>query len=833
VTPLDSIARQLAKRFELPGERGRVVIWADPDGEYTRQVDSLAPVGVTVLHVDDNEFAVKRRVLLEAPKTKFLVYRQGSGPGDLVEDWLLDLKLAYEPFTTDRTSLVVQDTGAPPEVASKYPGFFKSARRNDALKARIDRDDDATDVTAKMIAVLIGIDDHSLGAIWRSLLTEHAARKSAWIDEITKLGLADFHWTGTKAIYGYASKDPSVEDFVLWLFARAWEGWASPTPNVYRNIQRDFSTWANDVRFADAYPLLADLAADKLGIGHQAEALELAALMPRFTFQEVDQQILARLVRGVRDRTLRDLDVQEAVRHRAAGTWFGQFEHHYRAVTAASTLLTAIDALKLGLTSPADGVRRYETEWFAIDQAYRSFTWHAAQADLGGDLDSLKQTVEAFYATQYLKTLGDAWQRQIDGLQEWRIAGVAAQQSFFADQVRRPYLAKGAKVAVIVSDALRFEVAEELSRRVRQEDRFDTELSAMLSTFPSYTQLGMAALLPHDTLAFANGTKALVEVDGGPSGTTEQRAAILAPHGGCAIQASKFLKLSPDEARDAVKSCRVLYVYHNRIDMAGDKTATESTVYQEAEATIVELIKLVKKLTNANVSNLLITADHGFLYQETPLEEAEYLSVKPHADELLFTNHRFVLGHGLKRDDAFTTFTPARLGMIGEVEAQVPKSIHRLRMPGSGVQYVHGGATLQEIVVPVLAVNKKRSSDTRQVAVKPMAETDRITTGQVTVMLYQQEPVTDKVKARTLIAGLWAGETLISNEVAVACTQTSAEKRDRIYPVQLVLSKEADDFNGQAVELRLYEQVSASQRARYPDTVRFTLVRTFTSDFDF
>jgi len=136
-------------------------------------------------------------------------------------------------------------------------------------------------------------------------------------------------------------------------------------------------------------------------------------------------------------------------------------------------------------------------------------------------------------------------------------------------------------------------------------------------------------------------------------------------------------------------------------------------------------------------------------------------------------------------------------------------------------------------VVPVLAVNKRRASDTRQVEVKVMAETDRITTGQITIMLYQEEAVTEKVKARTLIAGLYAGETLISNEVTVACSQTSSEKRDRFFPVNLVLSKEADEFNGQAVELRLYEPIGTSQRRPYPDKARFTLVRTFTSDFDF
>ena len=92
-----------------------------------------------------------------------------------------------------------------------------------------------------------------------------------------------------------------------------------------------------------------------------------------------------------------------------------------------------------------------------------------------------------------------------------------------------------------------------------------------------------------------------------------------------------------------------------------------------------------------------------------------------------------MLGHGLKVDNAFTTFDSAQLGLEGDLEVQIPKSIHRLRLAGGGSRFVHGGATLQEIVVPVLAVNKKRKSDTRLVNVEVLPESDKITTGQVVV----------------------------------------------------------------------------------------------------
>jgi hypothetical protein len=37
-----------------------------------------------------------------------------------------------------------------------------------------------------------------------------------------------------------------------------------------------------------------------------------------------------------------------------------------------------------------------------------------------------------------------------------------------------------------------------------------------------------------------------------------------------------------------------------------------------------ELVKLVKKLTSANASNLLITSDHGFLFQNG-VQESDFV----------------------------------------------------------------------------------------------------------------------------------------------------------------------------------------------------------------
>ena len=835
---MSAILRQLRERFNRPGEAGRIVIWSDPEGRYTDSLEDLSLPDVTVLRVEDNEFAVKRRVLLAEAKRKFLLYRfrEPDTSETVTDNWLKDMELAYGTFTADHDSLLVQELGGGStlrSVVGQYPHFFDSARRREALKARLRPNDDAAAITASMVAVVLGTEERSLEALWRALLIENAEGKSTGIDTITRLGLDEFHWKGTRNIYGYApEEEPSVDDFVAWLFNRAWEQFSPTRANLgteqYANIRRDFSTWHNDFRFTHTYQVLAERAAELLGIAERVAGFDLPELLGRRTFPLVDQELVRRLAQQVQERSLTDKEVQEAVQSRAALPWYGEFKPGYEVVSAASTLLTRIGSGSWNMSSLQDAFDRYTQQWFIIDQAYRQFNRYLDLYEPDSALDTLKTAVETAYIRDFLTPLGQVWRRHVESMEQWEINSIPSATSFFTDQVSRPWLDKGKKIVIIISDALRYEVGEELARRISQEDRFTARLSAMLSVLPSYTQLGMAALLPHASLAFTDDGS--VEVDGTPSAGTENRARLLTPVGGSAIQANVLFSMKPGKTRELLKSHQLLYVYHNQIDATGDKQPTEPDTFRACEDAIKDLVRLVKKLANANVNNILITADHGFLYQDSRLQKQDYLSVKPHGDALLQVNHRFVLGRGLKRDAAFITFSPHQLRMSGDIEAQVPGSIHRIRATGSGTRFVHGGASLQEVVVPVIAVNKRRSSDTYQTPVKIVTETDKITTGQITIMLFQQEPVREKVKARRLVAGLYAGNTLISDEVTVDCSQASPEARDRFFPLTLTLSRDADTFNGKTIELRLHEPVG-SQRRPYNEKAHFTLSRTFTSDF--
>jgi uncharacterized protein (TIGR02687 family) len=827
-----SISDHLVARFE----QQRVVVWHDLDGNYSAEVDAQAPPGVTVLRVGNDEFGIKHRVLRDEPFTRFLLYRNGPAP-EGVGNWLLDLELVYGVFTADRDALMQADLGltAPGvnQLVAEREKFFRNTKLVAKLKPLLRSDDDLATVQAKMCAAALGQREHSFSELTRTLLVQHAAGNTSGYESLVKQGLVDFHWGGAREIYGYEPRSPSVAGFVLWMFTQARDGFAATTSNAARNIEIDFRSFRDSMRSADALKKLARQAETDLDYAEEAAAAALSELVPFDVFDEGEKEIIRRLIEGIGSQTIPSRDIAETIRtRRRDSVWFGDYATLYAALGAAVELLPAIRSARLEVSNFDDGITRYRDDLFRIDQLYRQYTLASQTAEFKQPLEALNEQVENAYVTDFLSKLGISWQQQVDQIETWKTPAIKSQSSFY-DHYVAPVVRGGRKKAVvIISDAMRFEVADELTSKIRGENKYDAEIEAMLGVLPSYTQLGMAALLPHKTLAHSEGGDPVL-VDGRPSNGTVNRSKILATVGGTAIQATDFLKMKPAERRELHAAHQVLYVYHDTIDATGDKAVSEHRTFKSAADAIEELVDIVKKLASANATNIFVTADHGFLYQESKLAPQFNLTVKPQGDKIVVENRRYVLGRGLKQDDAFRLFMPEQLGLSSGLEVQIPNSICRIIKPGAGFQFVHGGASLQEIVVPVISINKGRSDTVESVNVDIHPESDKITTGQIVVKLYQQNAVTDQRTARKLRAGVYFGEQLISNEPELLFDAESTEGRDRFQSVRLLLSKEADVANNQTVEFRLCEPIGETGEWKKYRSVPYTLKRSFTTDFDF
>ncbi|RYJ60919.1 BREX-1 system phosphatase PglZ type A [Pseudomonas songnenensis] len=821
-------------------DKQRIVFWYDNRLEFRADFEALELPGVEKIELANNEFGVKYRILREQPEQKFLLYREGAEPPHL-ENWLLDVQLASgNCFRTDQVALWLAELELGPDcypLLEAHVAFFESAKWREGLRKLLQQGDSDNMLRLKMLAVCADTEPR-LDVVLEALLAELASAGDARIKLIDSSGLSGFLWEQMKRAYGYVSEQPGLHDFVIELFKACFLMGVDPEHQARLSAESlvFLRRWKDSRSHEQSFELLSEQCAEVLQIGDRLHGLDYRKLMELDYFELIDRKILSELVHAVVARTVTAQEVEQWVRQRRQSHWFAHFADVYLAVDHAAQFLQVLDTAQLEMTSLSDGVEKYAKSWYRLDQLYRKFIYHARESGQASLLEELNTQVENQYTNNFLVRLNDRWQQHVDAAQRWEASPIMLQRNFFGRYVK-PFVERKTKVCVVISDAFRYEVGEELQSLIRREDRFEAELEPALSMLPSYTQLGMAALLPNQVLQLADNDSGDAMVNGQSAQGAVNRGKILvaAVPSSAVVLAKDLLAMNQADSRALLRDNDVVYVYHNLIDKTGDTRDTEERVFAAAEETLSELVRLVKKLTNANASNLLITADHGFIYQNRPLQESDFLSSEPDGDEVLYRDRRFVLGCGLRSQTGFKTFSPDQLGLEGTLEVQIPKSINRLRLKGSGSRFVHGGATLQEVVIPVVRINKKRQSDVGRVEVEFIGAGGKtITTGQLAVVLYQTEAVTEKKQPRRIRAGLYTldGE-LISDAHELTFDFASENPRERELAVRFILSRKADEANNQQVELRLEEQVEGTSHFTRYKAARYTIRRSFTSEFDF
>jgi uncharacterized protein (TIGR02687 family) len=858
----ERIAQALTKLFD----RHRIVFWYDAKRELRDDFESLSLPGIERLEISNNEFGTKYRLLREEPKQKFLLYHEGPQPADL-DNWLLDVQLAHGEFRTDQVAIWLSELELGLEftaVVQAHAEFFQAVKRKGDLKKLLKPDDTSGLIRLKMLAVCVGSEPR-MDAIVERLLDE-LSMASEWSVEnpgekfklIQRCKLDEPFWEQMKRHYGYESTEPNMRDFVIRLFKDCYfQHFTGHDPLTTSHLSSDalvlLKRWKDSRQYERGFEALSAECAAVLGIEQDLSKRDFRELIELDYFRLIDQKIISDLVHEVAARTVSTGEVAVWVRQRRQWHWYREYQHLYEAVDYAANFQEKLSVvggqwseLATSYWPLATWIERYAQSWYQLDQLYRKFTYHVRKSGQASLMSKLTEQIENLYANTYLLKLGDQFQTVVDETTQWDAVPITRQKAFFEHWVR-PFLRKDKKVCVIISDAMRYEIGDELLSLIRQEDRYRADLEPALSMLPSYTQLGMAALLPNKELAIADDATGTVMVDGQSSQGTANRTKILGQaisQRATACKADELMGMKGDDCRALVRNHDVIYVYHNRIDATGDKRETEERVFEAVEATLQELVRLIKKLNNANLNNFLVTSDHGFIYQNRNIDESDYISAqqenKPTSHKSLATSHlymdrRFILGKNLVEHSSLRKFTPEQLGLAGEVEAQIPKSINRLRLKGSGSRFVHGGASLQEVVIPVVKINKKRQSDVSVVEVDILrGASSVITSGQLAVALYQAGPVTDKTQPRVLRAGIHteAGE-LISDLHNLIFDATSDNPREREQHVRFVLTRKADEANGQEVILKLEEQHAGTSHFKEYKSLRYVIRRSFTSDFDF
>ena len=814
----------------------RLVFWYDATGEWADTFKGYPDAAVTKLSVAGNEFGTKVRIVRDPnPEAKFLIYVPTVRPAD-VDNWLLDLLLQGYEYKADKASLALLDVGLPHEfrhLAEDHALYFTSARRVEALREMIHKDDQSPEIRLKMMAVLADT-AVEVDAILLKFLGRNPPGQL--IDPVAECfgsaALVASFWQEVERLFNYASAAPSLRDFGVALFraANPLDGQVPLHPHAKVFLQR----WKDSQAHSVAFRQWSQQLEQELQITTALDALDgRKSLGDCDTFEIFEKFILHHLCQAFSNGAAAT-DLRAVIQQRRGSFWQPEHAHGYAALESAIELRELLATVEILVDSIPGGFNRYVGSWWRIDQAYRHCHWnlrHYGQVKL---MEQITQWVEKSYVNNFLLPLADRWSDRMRGLVDWECPGVVSQARFFSNYVQ-PFLSRGQKVFVIISDALRYEAAADFARRLRSANRWTAEVEALFGVLPSYTQLGMAALLPGQKLA-VEAAAATVTVDGQSAIGTENRAKILkfACGGkGTAIQAEDFLELNTKtDGRALMRDHEVIYIFHNVIDKTGDAPGTEGKTFDAVEQAFAELDLIIKKVANINGSNMLLTADHGFLFQQDEVAEGDATPL-PAAGEWTFRNRRFSLGHAIPPAAQVKIFASAALGVSGDWSAAFPLSLGRFPLQGSGMRYVHGGISLQEVVVPVVKIHKARTDDTGQVEVELLRVPAKITTGQLSIALFQDRPAVAKVLPRTLRVGIFAKDGTSLSEIK---TQTfdskETEARNRETTLLLVLSPAADAFNNREVELRLDGTVPGTSHSFVYKTHSLKLQKPFTTDFE-
>lgn len=830
---MDRIEEGLNRLFEVH----RVIFWYDDKAELKEDYTNLQLEGVEKVQVDHNPFEIKYLINKVQPESKFLLYFNYPQPSP-EDNWLLDMELTYHVFQTDQAALFIQEMELGfhlKDLINQHLEFFKAKERRAKLKELTTKEDRHQEVRYKMLSIVFGVDSLSLSTFILSHISAYADGNDRLERELIRYQLDGFYWSEIARIYGFKGESQSIFEFVLEVFQQNYV--LGKNVGITKESKLLLSQWRDSILYRSCFDSISKQVSEALDISKTLDAVPLDKIIEDELFRLTDQKIIHEFQSMILEGGISSDRIFQIIKKRENKFWYPEFESLYQATWFGAELIALVrkHGKKTYLTFE-EGIKNYTEQLYEVDKAYRKFIWNYRESKQNRILSDLYERVEKVYSNDWLLEYNNNWQKVIDDLQDWPTRKKYSQQQFFATHVQ-PVLDKKQRLFVIISDAMRYECGEELNERFQSENRYTSSLDHLVASVPSYTQLCMASLLPIKKTMLVNPNSDTVWVDDMVSAGLSGRLKILEANSGVratAVQAETFMAMnSATEGRTFVKNYDLIYIYHNVIDKRGDDKTSEETVFEGVEEEINYLIDLVKKIGNMNGNNILITADHGFIYQHHTLDESEFSSSE-FDGEIWKENRRFVMGRNLTHDKAVKKFTGDQLSLNSDLEVLIPKSINRLRIKGAGAKFVHGGTTLQEIVTPLVKVTRKREDTNRQVEIDIIQSTDRITTNILTVSFLQQDLISEQVLPRTIRTGLYAADgELLSDQFKYTFDFSEGTERQREVKHAFHLgAKASGKYKNQRIKLVLEEPIEGTTKWKTYKEYNFSLNISFTSDFD-
>ena len=355
------------------------------------------------------------------------------------------------------------------------------------------------------------------------------------------------------------------------------------------------------------------------------------------------------------------------------------------------------------------------------------------------------------------------------------------------------------KQVVIISDALRYEVAAELMQELAKEKHIAT-LVPYKAMLPTETKYCKTALLPHRTLELQGGE---MLIDGQVLVTTEQRTAHLARYkdGAVCVKYEDVMNGDQTSNRELFKH-PLVYIFHDVID-ENSHPQNPFEIIRSCRTAINQLTALVKRLhATMNVANVVVTADHGFIYNDIRFEEKDKHSI---SEACIEKKTRYYLTNSMMQIDGIVKMPLEKVSGItssSPTYVAVPVGTNRLAAPG-GYNFAHGGAALQEMIIPVIRSRERQTDKTEKVGVSLMNHNLNMVSSRLKFHLIQSEAVSMTVMERKVVCQVFNGDNPVTIEKELLLNSAdSANLNNRVFEVTLNLSK---SVSSSVLQLRIYD----------------------------
>lgn len=822
--------KQIADRLnaEFDGEGRRLVFWYDDDGGFAEDVDALELDRAKVYRLQpDNQFYTKYFLERVDPSTNYLIYAPFPQPAP-ENNHLEDTLLYSRQFSTSRTALLCADLEIPAEYQSLLEDHSNLFADRDLLQwfydLEIDTYNEETILTG-LLCCVCKIRTCSFEEVVCAVLVGGRPL----LEELERHDLANTFWTLCRQQFGCTDAPPSLERLAATLLVTyAAKQIPVELPMNWRpylayksgSIVSLLGSMMNSVPYRECFDVLSSHTAARLKAEQLLADIPPESMVNCDAFLAVDHILIKwlteRLLAEDTGAKLNGLGIPQVCEKRIKMHFGSKTKDAYLLLENAYELVAAA-----GYTCPDEFreiIKQYLEVGYRLDQAYRKFYLLYGQLENTEGFEPLRELAERIYTNEYLAKQLPKWNEAIASPDS--MEALPLQRNFYARYVKKA----DARTVVIISDAMRYEVGQELFARMQDDPKCTARLDVMLGVLPSYTQLGMAALLPHHTLEMTDQFQVLA--DSLPCGSLAARRTVLQRYASQSVcvqlDALKSSKVS--ELREICTGMQAVYVYQNQIDAHGDHSLTEGEVFTACEKAIEEIMALIRRLTlSANTIHFIVTADHGFLYQRGRRTESGKISSVKEAEVLQY--RRFLISKEPVTEQGIQSLPMGRiLGNADTKFVSFPMGNSVFKLPGGGQNFVHGGSSPQELLIPVLDIKMEKGHvETRPAQITLVSTVRKITTLVTTLAFLQTEPVSDTVKETAYRVFFVSGRgQRISNEAFCTADSRDPVMQNRIFHMCFTFKNQQYSGDMQYY-LVVCDAASDAELFRYPVTVDLAL----------